>query len=121
MITEIADVPEGVVGLRLEGRITDQDYRNVLIPACEKALEAGGKVRALVVVAPSFAGYEAAALWDDTAFGIRHFFDFDKIAVVTDNDTLGTAVRGVGLLMPAQIRIFKSGEEAAARKWLKDR
>lgn len=118
MITEIKDLPKGVVGFSAEGRVVDADYRDVLIPAVETALKAGGKLHLLYLLGPKFEGYAPSAMLDDGLFGARHFFDFAKIACVTDNETYGTLVRSFGFLMPAAVRVFAVKDLNAAKTWL---
>ena len=118
MITAIQNLPEGVVGFSAEGTVTDADYRKVLIPAVEDALRSGRRLRFLYVLGPGFAGYGAGAMLDDTLFGVKHYFDFEKIACVTDNLTYGTMVRSFGFLIPAEVRVFAADELDAAKAWL---
>jgi hypothetical protein len=35
MITELKDLPEGVIGFEAEGKLRAEDYRDVLLPAIE--------------------------------------------------------------------------------------
>ncbi len=43
---------------------------------------------------------------DDTTFGFRHFFDFEKIAFVSDDPTFRSLVQAFGMMMPAEVRTF---------------
>ncbi|WP_421725067.1 STAS/SEC14 domain-containing protein [Bauldia sp.] len=118
MITEIKDLPGHALGFSLEGTITADDYHKVLIPAAETALKAGGKLRVLIVGGKDFKGYSPGAMWDDTGFGFRHFFDFERIAFVTDHETYATMLRAFGFVMPAMIRVFPLADLEAAKVWL---
>jgi SpoIIAA-like len=118
MITELTDMPASVIGFSLEGMVSAEDYEKILIPAIASALKAGHKLRLLVVMGPEFQGYALGAMWDDAAFGLRHFFDFEKIACLTDNETYGTMVRSFGFLMPAMVRVFPVKDAEAAKAWL---
>ena len=89
MLTTMTDLPDGVIGFSAEGTVTDADYKTVLIPAVEDTLKAGGKVRLLYFLGPQFEKYAPGAMWDDTMFGARHYFDFEKVACVTDHELLG--------------------------------
>lgn len=120
MITEMKDLPGGVLGFSLEGTVSAQDYYDVLIPVIEKALHGDKKLRLLMVAGPDFKGYAPGAMWDDTAFGVRHFFDFSKIAFVTDNDVYGAMARAAGFLMPAMVDVFAMKDLDAAKAWLAD-
>jgi hypothetical protein len=118
MLKPISDLPSGVIGFAAEGTVTDEDYKTVLIPTVEKALEKGGKIRFLYVLGPDFKTYAPGAMWDDTLFGARHYFDFEKIACVTDHEIIAAMVRSFGILMPAAVRVFAANELEAAKAWL---
>lgn len=118
MLTAINDLPKGAVGFSAEGTVTDEDYKTILIPAIKEALEANGKIRFLYLLGPEFKGYAAHAMWDDTMFGMRHYFDFEKIACVTDHEVYATMARGMGFMMPASVRVFAANELDAAKAWL---
>lgn len=121
MLTSIENLPDGVVGFSAEGTVTDDDYKTVLIPAIEAALKAGGKIRFLYVLGPDFKNYAAGAMWDDSLLGARHYFDFEKIACVTDHEVFAAMIKGFGFLMPAEVRVFPVGELEAAKAWLADK
>jgi len=118
MLKPIGDLPSGVIGFAAEGTVTDEDYKTVLIPSVEDALKAGGKIRFLYVLGPDFESYAPGAMWDDTLFGARHYFDFEKIACVTDHEVYAAMIRSFGMLMPAAVRVFPVKELEVAKAWL---
>jgi hypothetical protein len=120
MLTVMKDLPEGVVGFSAEGNVTDEDYKTVLIPAVEAAIEKHKSVHLLYYLGPDFKHFGTAAMWDDAMFGMRHFFDFGRIAVVTDHEALAMMVRSFGLMMPAAVRVFPTDKLEAAKAWLGD-
>ena len=54
MITELTDLPDGVIGFEAAGKLHAEEYRDGLLPAIERAASAGD-IR-LVLVIRSFAG-----------------------------------------------------------------
>src|ERR1700724_2925332 len=42
MIGELSDLPAGVIGFEASGRIRAEDYRDVVLPALERAAATGG-------------------------------------------------------------------------------
>jgi len=63
-------------------------------------------------------GWDVGAAWEDTKFGIKHFADIERMAMVGDRKWQhGMAV----LFKPftkATIRYFDQPDAAEARKWL---
>jgi SpoIIAA-like len=118
MFTPIENLPDGAIGFVASGRITSTDQCEVLEPTIDGALSARGKVRLLYCTAPDFAGYDEGAAFDDAVFGTRHFTDFAKIAFVAEEGPYDRAVHALDGLMPARVRVFRTGELEAAKEWL---
>jgi hypothetical protein len=117
MLKLIEGLPPDVLGVEATGKVTHDDYRKVLIPAAE-AMMAKGPVRMLYVAGPDFSAYELEALWDDAAFGLTHWRQFTRIAVVAENTWLRAAVAMFCPFFPSQIRLFNISELGAAKAWI---
>ena len=120
MFKLIEDLPPGVLGIEATGRVTHEDYRNILIPKAE-AMIAKGPVKLLYVAGKDFEGYELEALWDDSAFGVKHWHDFTRVAVVAviaDQAWLRAAVTMFKPFLPCEVRLFNLGDPAAAKTWI---
>jgi hypothetical protein len=111
------DLPPDVLGVEASWKVTHGDYRNVLIPAAEAKM-VQGPIKMLYVAGPDFAGYELEALWDDAAFGFKHWHQFRRIAVVTNSTWLRSAITMFCPFFPSEIRLFKILELAAAKDWI---
>ncbi len=117
MLKLMEGLPANVLGIEATGKVTHDDYRKILIPAAE-AMMASGPIGMLYVTSPSFTGYELEALWDDGAFGIKHWRQFKRIAVVTDSTWLRAAITMFCPFFPSEIHLFKTSELAVARDWI---
>lgn len=118
MIEIVGNGSGGILEVRATGRITEQDYEQVLLPALEAALAAEAPVRLLFQLGPGFEGYSPGAIWADTRFGIRNWFGFDRVAVVTDSDMIENAVKMFRFAVPCPVRTFELDEADEARSWL---
>ena len=59
MIELIEGLPAPVVGLRVGGEVTRQDYERVLLPAVRAMRESHDRIRLLYVLGADFDGYSA--------------------------------------------------------------
>jgi SpoIIAA-like len=120
VLERLHDLPESVVGIEASGEVTAEDYKDVLIPAVEGALEGGRKVRLLYLLGDDVhgVGFTAGASWQDTKVGLGHYNRWEKAAVVSDSDWLRHSVSVLGYLMPGEVKAFTRAEEAAARTWI---
>ena len=112
-------MPPDVLAIEAVGAVTHEDYRTILIPKAE-AMMAKGPIKMVYVIGKDFTGYELEALWDDGAFGIKHWHEFKRIAVVTDQAWLRATVSMFTPLFPAEVRLFNLSEISAAKDWVID-
>tara|TARA_B100000315_G_C14438487_1_gene523576 strand:+ start:534 stop:890 length:357 start_codon:yes stop_codon:yes gene_type:complete len=106
-----------VVGVKASGRLTDADYQEFL-PQLEKIIDQYGPLHMLVDLA-DFEGFSPKAAWDDFAFGMTHWHDFARIALVGDRAWEEMAARLANLLMRGEVRFFPLAEMDAAWEWVK--
>ncbi|MGD8817760.1 MAG: STAS/SEC14 domain-containing protein [Acidobacteriota bacterium] len=118
MITTYDDVPDTVVAVRASGEVTAADYQKVLIPAVEQVLDQYEKVSFLYHLGPDFTGFTAGAMWDDTRVGFEHYTSWYKIALVSDMSWIRHLASGMGIFMPAQVRVFDNDQLDEAKRWV---
>lgn len=117
MLRLIENLPANVLGVEAAGTVTHEDYQAVLIPAAE-AMMAQGPINMLYVLGDAFQTYEARAIWDDGRFGVKHWRDFKRIAVVGDRSWLRVAVGVFKPFVPCDVRLFSLSDLAAAKAWI---
>ena len=98
MFRYIEGLSQDVMAIEATGKITREDYNNELIPRAE-GMMTRGPIKMLYVIGKDFTGFELEALWDDSAFGLRHWHDFSHIAVVTDHAARQDRVRSRSALL----------------------
>lgn len=102
--------------VKAEGRLTDADYK-ALMPKLDAAIEAHGTIR-LYVDMTAFEGWSPQAAWDDMVFGIRHWNDFERLALVGDKRWEEITAAAMDKLTRGEVRCFPSAEHGAARAWI---
>ncbi len=118
MFRLIKGLPDHVLGVEARGRITDADYREVLIPEAERKLARHKALRLFYVAGKDFYGYDAHAMWDDTAFALKHWTSFSGIALVTDVPWLRAMAHAFAPLFPGVVKVFDLADRRAAEKWI---
>jgi hypothetical protein len=104
------------VEIVLSGRVLTQEFDRVA-DRLEAFIKRHGQVRVLEVV-KDFEGMDAAALWHDVKFSLRHLKDFSRIAVVASPDTHNLWSSLVSPFMHCEVEHFAPDEVADARAWL---
>ena len=64
-----------------------------------------------------FIGYTAGGAWQDAMLGLAHPRSFDRIAVVTDSESIRRLVTLGGWTIPGDLRLFPTGEREQAEAW----
>jgi SpoIIAA-like len=114
------DMPAGTVGLRAWGKLSRADYRDVLEPTLNAAVESG-ELRLLFVLS-DFDGLEHGAWIEDVKTGLEvlvgHHSAWKRFALVTDADWVAKATRMFAWLIPGEVRIFDLDHLEEARAWV---
>jgi len=116
MIKELSDMPSGVIGFEASGKMRAEDYRDVVLPALERAA-AAGEVR-FVIVIPDFDGMSGGALWQDLKVGVEHFRAWKRIALVTDIEWMKHMTSLFGWMTPGEVKIFSLAQQGEAIEWV---
>lgn len=120
MIERMDDMPAGVIGLRASGKLTRDDYRDVLEPALKEATDSG-EARVLFVL-PDFDRLEAGAWIEDVKTGlgveITHRSAWKRLAVVTGVDWIAKAMHLFAWAMPGELAVYEMDELKEAKAWV---
>jgi hypothetical protein len=115
MIEVMTGLPAGVIGVEASGKLRAEDYRDVLLPAVNEAIEKGD-VR-IVIVMHDFDGISGGAVWQDLKMGLEHFTHWKRTALVTDIGWMEHATTMFGWMSPGELKHFPLAEREAAIAW----
>ncbi|MCV7379211.1 STAS/SEC14 domain-containing protein [Mycobacterium alsense] len=119
MIELLPDMPEGVTGVRVSGRLGGDELRR-LRPQLEALLKAGD-IRIVEVIASDYEGFGPGGLAEDIKLGLGavlpHHSSFKRIAVVSDKDWVGHVLHALAWMMPGELAVFRLDEFDRAKQW----
>lgn len=119
MIEVLQDMPDGVKGIRVSGRLRGDDLREAR-PAIEDLMESG-EIRIVEVIASDYEGFGAGGLAEDLKLGLglmlKHHSAFKRIAVVSDKEWVGHAIHAMAWMIPGEIAVFGLDDLEAAKQW----
>jgi SpoIIAA-like len=116
MIELIEGLPDGVVGLEAVGEVESADYKTITAEV-ERALDRHPKIRLIHVLDDRFTGYTAGGAWQDALLGLAHPRSFERIAVVTDSESIRQLVNLAGWSIPGELKLFANQEREQAEAW----
>ena len=120
MIERIEGLKENIVGFKFAGQVTEKEYEEVIFPAIKDQLTKQAKLRILCYFAED-TKVSMGAMWDDTVMGFKHYFDWERIAVVTDLVWIKHSFKALGFLIKGHLKIYPADELQQAIEWLEER
>lgn len=121
MIEALESMPDGTIGFRATGRVTREEYRDILLPPMRDAAEAGD-VRMVFAIGPGFEKFELGALAQDTqagvTLGLGHPHAWKRTALVTDVDWIAKALHMFSWLTPGEVKLYAPDRLEDAKKWV---
>jgi len=119
MIEMLPDMPAGVTGIQVSGRLRGDDLREFK-PAMEK-LANNGEIRIVEVIASDYEGFGSGGLVEDLRVGFgalfHHHSAFKRIAVVTDKDWVAHTLHALAWMVPGELALFRLDELERAKEW----
>lgn len=119
MIDVLADMPAGVTGIRVSGRLRGDDLREFK-PSMEKVLKTG-EIRIVEVIASDYEGFGPGGLVEDLKVGFgalfQHHSAFKRIAVVTDKEWVAHTLHALAWMVPGELALFRLDELERAKEW----
>jgi hypothetical protein len=116
MIKVLPESRGNILALGAVSELTDQDYKDVLIPRLEAIMREHGKACLLLDMGDH--GWEAAALWDDAHFGLTHRNDFEKMGVIGGPRWVKWGLKIAALAISGEIRSLSPSERQEALRWV---
>ncbi|MGD9619801.1 MAG: STAS/SEC14 domain-containing protein [Mycolicibacterium sp.] len=119
MIEILQDMPAGVTGFRVSGRVRGDDLR-AFKPVMDEMTDAG-EVRIVEVIAPDYEGFGPGGLVEDLKLGLgalfQHHSTFKRTAVVTDKEWIGHTLHALAWMVPGEVALFGLDELERAKEW----
>lgn len=119
MIEVLSDMPQGVTGIRVSGRLRGDDLREFRTTMEE--LVKTGEIRIVEVIGPDYEGISPGGMVEDLKLGfgtlMKHHSEFKRVAVVSDKDWVAHTMHAFAWMVPGELRMFGLDELEQATKW----
>ena len=120
MVERIEDMPAGTIGFRASGKLSHEDYHDVLEPTLREAAEAG-EIR-MVFRLTDFDGLKPGAWYEDIktglGLGIGHHSAWKRSAIVTDVEWVGKAFQLFAWMTPGEAKVYPLEGLEEAKRWV---
>ena len=118
MIEVLPNMPQGVTGIRVSGRLRGEDLRE-LKPTMEQLLKTSD-IRIVEVIASDYDGFGPGGLVEDLKMGfdiLQHHSALKRIAVVSDKGWVAHTLHGLAWIVPGELAVFGLDEFERAKEW----
>jgi hypothetical protein len=118
MIELIENMPDHVAAFRASGKVDKQDYEKIVFPVVDDKAKRFGKLNFLLELETPVANYTIGAWIDDALVGLKHFTQWHKIAIISDQKMVAKITDILGHFIPGKAKGFLISELAEAKKWV---
>jgi len=118
MIEILPESHDNVLAVRGCGKLTDEDYKEVLIPRLDTLSKEYPKLGFLFEMDDDFEGWDFDAALTYAKFGFKHRDDFDRVAAVCGPTWVNLGMKLQSLFTNADVETFSCGERSDALKWI---
>src|SRR5688572_10114234 len=118
MIESLKNVPANVAAFRATGEITQDDFKNVVIPEVEALVEKTGKLNYLLLLDTDVSNFTAGAWLQDALLGIKNLTKWNRAAIVSDSDAIIKFTDTFSLAMPGEFKGYRKAQLDQAISWV---
>ncbi|GIU06389.1 MULTISPECIES: STAS/SEC14 domain-containing protein [unclassified Shewanella] len=118
MLCKIPDIAKGVISLFASGRLSTEDYREIMQPQIESYRKSTGKTCIYVEADVLLEGWQQQSL---AGSGQVQLPNFDALVLVGGPDWFGNAVRLMGPFMQGEVAWYPLEQKLLAIEWIAKR
>lgn len=118
MIQILPQSHDNILAVKGEGRLTREDYEDVLIPRLQSLVEENPKARFLFYMDEDFKGWDPVAAWHYTRFGLKHRNQFEKVAAVCGPKWVHFSMKLKSYFVDGDVRTFPCAQSVDAWNWI---
>jgi hypothetical protein len=118
MLRFINNLPSHVVGIHAAGEVTKEDLEKALMPRLDELAKKQGEINYLLVLETGVQNFTAGAWLEDIKAGLKHFTQWNKIAIVSDQKGVEWFTDLVSLVIPGKSKGFPLSQLDKAVTWV---
>jgi len=117
MYRVLSESENGYIGIKIEGKLMQNDY-DLLIPYLERLRQEAGALRLLCDMTEC-EGLNCQALWEDLTNQLHQFHEMPRVAVVGDRQWIECGTKVFHPLLKTTVKYFAPDQLDTAWKWVK--
>lgn len=121
MIERLKDVPGNLAAFRATGEVTQDDFKNTVMPEVELMVEKTDKLNYLLLLDTDIKNFTAGAWLQDVLLGIKNLMKWNRAAIVSDSENIIKFTDAFSVAMPGEFKGFKKTELQQAIDWASEK
>lgn len=118
MVELLADFPPHVAAYRASGIVHKEEYERVVMHRVDEVANQYGKINFLVRLETDMKNYTLLAFLDYLKVSFEHFFQWNRMAIVSDEAWVRTAYSILSPLVHGKIKSYPLSEFETAKEWV---
>jgi hypothetical protein len=121
MIKILTDVPANVAGFRALGEVTQDDYKDMMVPHITHLIQEADEINFLFVIDTALGNFTIGAWLQDGLLGLKHLTKWNRGAIVTDSDNAIKFTDIFSLIAPDEFKGFHKDNYTEAVDWVSEK
>jgi len=121
MITVLNSTPSNMVGFRATGKVTMDDFENIVIPAVNELVARTNELNYLMVIDTDLKNFTIGAWWQDAFMGLKQIAKWRRAAIVCGVDGVKKFTNIFSYIVPGEFKAFDPSELESAIHWVSEK
>ena len=117
MIKIIENAPDNVAAFEAVNDVTSDDFEQVVFPHVKQVVAKYDELNYLLVLNTALSDFSAGAWMQDALLGLRNISEWNRVAIVTDDETIIGFTDMFSKMMPGTFRGCKKSLYDEAMNW----
>jgi len=118
VIEILKDIPENVAGFRAKGEVTQDDYKDVMVPHVSHLVQKVDEINFLFLIDTELENFTMGAWLQDGLLGLKHLTKWHRGAIVTDSEGARKFTDAFSIIAPGEFRGYKKDQFQEAVDWV---
>jgi len=120
MVQLLEDFPPHVAAYKASGSVGKEEYERVVMKRVDEVAVEFGKVNFIVVLQTGMEDYTIGAFLQYLKVSFEHFFKWNRMAIVSDEQWVRRAYDFLGHIVHGEIRTYEIKRLDEAREWVSE-
>ena len=118
MISQLKNIPNTMVGFRASQEVTKEDFDAIVLPAVAELVGRTDELNYLLVLDTPLKNFTIGAWIKDGLLGLNNLTKWNRVAIVSDSESLNTFTDLFGKVMPGEFKGYAPEKLNDAVDWV---